>query len=357
MKRYEAISNLLKKEHRKTCPEKIKKRGFTQFCADKDQQNFYFENINLGYCSCLKTFSGRFFENVTAARVGGYIHNGSIMDISYSNGKIQPDVSDHKRRIYHEAKSIAAGQQLKIIREQFERFAQLQLLDVNPTPKIYFHFYRHNVQGMQRRKLSQEDLIEEIRKNIIYCVQTPFSVPLQFYLNPNKTRNNSDFLHNEYNYAESLPGRGFKSQHTTSISSDFLNELTINPEETLEKMGLNPENYTFKRKKVSGLKVNQKTISWFPLLVIEQKDYLSWLEQTRDKIKNDFLFMSELQDNNSLPLFNPNCDNPIGSGDYLPENTQDLESITERTVENIETVDSIQIPQEDADEEKEIPFC
>ncbi|HLD97959.1 MAG TPA: hypothetical protein VI815_01395 [Candidatus Nanoarchaeia archaeon] len=280
----------------------------------------------------IKTFSGQFFEYLTGARVGGYMHNGRVTDMGAERGGIQPDIADYKLESYKEVKSNVTGGQLKLLREQLEKMTLWHLAGYpDKLPKFDWVFYRHNIMRMVARELSEGQFLDEARKSVLYCVQVPFSVPMQLFLHSDRTPN---YVKREYHYGNASGNRGYANYHIISISSQFLDHLVTVPQETITALGLNPDDFKIEKRKVKGLKVNGKLIHWFPLLTVEYKDegYRNWFE-TEKPLLEEFVASSQVQVSSRLPILSPE-DKRFGNGDYLPESQQELTELLNSSQDN-----------------------
>jgi hypothetical protein len=279
----------------------------------------------------INVFSGAYFEKITAAIYGGVWHNQNSLELENNNHRFQPDISDFKSAIHYEVKGSAATQQLKMTREQIEKMALWQLIPHNQKyPKMISVFYRHNLRHLITGKKTTEDFIEEMRKEILYSIKTPLSIPLQFFLNPEKTR---DFLGNLYHYPNGNGNnnghKGCSYLHIQAISSNFLNELALKPEETLNLIGLNPDEYNINRRKVAGLKINNKNIFVFPMIDINLKDYNGWIKREEDTIREKLLYRVGEENIGDLPLFNPQRSIVFGNESCLSEGSS-LEEMVDK---------------------------
>ncbi|MFA5019843.1 MAG: hypothetical protein WC533_01950 [Candidatus Pacearchaeota archaeon] len=268
----------------------------------------------------ISSYSGSFFEYLTAAIFGGYLHQGRMFKLKGGRSSLQPDVSDHRKRIYYETKSCVQRDQLKLIREQMEKMRQWQIYDnKRPFPKIYFVLFRHKVTKMKNRGITQNQFLHEARKGVLYAIHAPFSIMLQFYINPTAT---NKYLLNEYCYSEirrDPNSGGYARRHVRSISGTFLNDLMVDPKATVESIGLCPDDYNFERRKVRGLVVNNQRVHSFPLWFISHRNYCDWVEKHRELLEEKLIEGLEVQDE-LLPLFSKS-DLPVGDRNYLPDNT------------------------------------
>lgn len=289
-----------------------------------DQMEFDFSNPrNNPYSTSITTFSGYCFEKISATIFGGYHHKGAI--ISYDNGEevIQPDVSNHRDRIYYEVKSCQWTSQLKLIRTQVERNLRWMLHeDSGEDTESNFVFYRHRIMNMQKRHLSKHELLDELLDGgVLYAVKTPISIPAQFFIHPDKI-NRKRYVLNTYDYSDRIK-YGYGSYQILSTSSVFLNDLIQNPEETLKVLGLNPDDFEIDKAKVKGIRINNKRLKEFPMIFIKQKDASKWIAENKEIF--EFLFGKIRDDEITLPQYDLN-DEVYGDPErYKPEGYSDEE--------------------------------
>lgn len=306
----------------------VKSRSFS-FPVESQQQMTLYDEAGFfqGYGDGIITFSGNFFERLTGARVGGTWHNQGVL--SMENGNIQPDISNHKKRVYWEVKQCFAGEKLKLIRNQVERMTLWQLYQGRGVlPKVNFTFFVHKVPGLIKRTRTKSDLLDELRKGILYSVQVPLSLPLQFFLSSKAI---NKFNVRNYDYSNSAETRGFATCHIFAISPHFLDGMILDPSHTLEEMDLDPEDYICNKSKLGNLRVNGKRIHQFPFLEVIHRDFDKWLNNNQDSLRGDFLNKIET-DYSELPLLN------LGKDVILDDSSvpmgEDLEQIVKQTGSN-----------------------
>ena len=289
-----------------------------------DQMEFNFSSFGKRpYSTSITTFSGYCFEKVTAAIFGGYHHKGAI--ISYDNGEevIQPDVSNHRDRIYYEVKSCQWTSQLKLIRTQIEKNLRWMLHeDSGEDTESNFVFYRHRIMNMQRRNLTKQELLDEMLDNgILYAIKTPISISAQFFLHPGKI-DKKRYVLNTYDYSDRIK-YGYGSYQILSTSAMFLNDLIKSPEDTIGNLGLDPDDFEVERARVSGIKINKRKLAEFPMMFIKQKDVRKWIAENKEIF--EFLFGKVRDENVTLPQYDPN-DEAYGDPErYKPKNYSECE--------------------------------
>jgi hypothetical protein len=209
---------------------------------------------------------------------GGKIHDG-IHNI-YEEYQIKPDIS-YGKNDWGEVKSCVVGNQQKLERNQLGKFASWMIHDKDPTFKFYF--FQHGVYDIKKRFESKEYLLEELRVNSLFCVQTPIQVPMQFFLKEGEM----EYRLGEYP-SDRSGNRGYNDKSILSISSTFLRNLLSKPIETLEAIALDANDYKIQKRTVKGLNVNHRKVSPFPLLIISnptKKSYKAWVEKERKSIE------------------------------------------------------------------------
>ncbi|MFA5992938.1 MAG: hypothetical protein WC796_04490 [Candidatus Pacearchaeota archaeon] len=259
----------------------------------------------------LGIFGAYCFERIAGAMLGGYHHHGCVTH--FHNGKqeigYQPDVADHKNRIYTEVKACVWGTDTKLIQEQLQTHCNWVLYSDpesdNPEnpPKCHYVFFRHNIKHAENRGLTRSAYLEELVKGgILYGIKVPLAIPLSFFI-PQPMEKPHGFPTRIYCYCRQYDPvyRGYAEKHIMSVSTRFLNMLVSNPEETLELIGFKSRKFSFSRSKVKGLRINRKQVHQFPFISIDFKDEgKEWLETSREQLRE---FSRERVYEDSLPRF------------------------------------------------------
>ena len=323
-------------------PVNLKKKSIS---ISYDQQSELFDTSTYSR-KAISVYSGSCFEKIAGAIFGGFHHGGRLTVVGNGDSTIQPDISDHKRRRYIEVKSRAQNQQPKFLREQIIKNLSWMLYDFSePRPKSYMALFNHNVLGMEKRNLKKQEYLEELtRGGILYGLFIPITISSQFFINPDKTQE-SGYLLREYNFDSSMSQRGYSSYHVVTFSSSFPRDLILEPEQTLEKIGFNPEDFKISRKKVKGLRINGKQVHQFPMLFMDgDLDY--WINENRERIEEQI--EEKTSEDITLPEFYDE-DSLFGDAkEFAP---------TKEQLSEIEPIPFDIPPEDDIDEdEEEIPF-
>jgi hypothetical protein len=228
-------------------------------------------------------FSGYCFELLSQAIFGNNHHNGGIFELEYGGATFQPDLFNSSGDLA-ETKSCNWRMQLKLIRKQMAGYATYAVK--NPDKEVDFCFHSHSIEKMKKRRMSRGEYVEEFPNSVCFSIKTPLVIPMCFYLNKScTTKNGLKLKLNEYD-AESSGKRGYRTSGTLSISSLFLPMLLHQTEETLEALHLNPDNFSFEKYIIEGIKFNKKEIQPFPLLEIKQKSRLDWVNDSRASLEH-----------------------------------------------------------------------
>ncbi len=222
-------------------------------------------------------YSGRLFENIAVSMFGGKL-NDEIHLIG-ENSAIKPDIK-YSDKHFAEVKSCVLGNPLKLEKEQLSKYAYNLISDGMPI--FDFYFFVHNAQGIIKNYSDRESLVDQIRKNIVFAVSTPFVIPVQFFNHPS----NNPFILNQYP-SDGTASRGYGDRDLLSISSKFLKQLFFDTQRTLNKLNLGSKDFEFKEYNVKGHKVNKKIISEFPFLQINMNslDYIKWFQQEKPHLE------------------------------------------------------------------------
>ncbi|MBI2148824.1 hypothetical protein HYU23_04025 [Candidatus Woesearchaeota archaeon] len=203
-----------------------------------------------------------------------------IFSLAIKNGdniKIKPDVVDLERNIYWESKCIANGGRLPLRDDQTAGYTALQRR--KPYPKINFMMFKHNVEDIRLNlERSADKLFSEICSNTQYAIVIPMSLIAEF-ADLSKLAERNDLV---YRYAPKriAPRKGRKdptSRHCLYVKNPILYGLLTEPEKVIKDLGLNPQEYTFKRvMSPDEFCVNDYLLRPFPILQIEDRDHESW---------------------------------------------------------------------------------
>jgi hypothetical protein len=283
MERSKKTEVLMKKLWASNFDESIKLET-KQITIPYDTQTELFDEPERDYTKAITVYSGTCFENLAGAIFGGFHHGGKSTSMSNGAGTIQPDISDHKNRRYIEVKSRCQNMQPKFLKEQIIKNLSWMLYDFSePRPRSYMALFSHNILGMQKRGLSRAEYLEELVKGgVLYGILMPIIIPAQFFVNPDKTEA-SGYMLNEYNYTPELEHRGYASCKIVSFSTRLPNDLILEPEQTLEKIGFDLKDFKISRRKVKGLRINNRQVHQFPMLLIDGK-LDKWIAQNKESI-------------------------------------------------------------------------
>jgi len=185
----------------------------------------------------------------------------------------EPDITDEKKGVLREVKSVKNGGGLNFSAEQISKYVLLQTKDYfKKPPKIRYELFRHNLKNLQKdfKKKGVEDLVSTLTSSIRYSVSLPFSVVFQFYAN-----------HNKYCYYHD----GSTYMECVKLNSSGLHTLLASPEEFIEGIGLPVERFKIEKRKFPGtVTMNGQTIPPFPMLFVYDNEYKSSFVNNLSKI-------------------------------------------------------------------------
>ena len=220
----------------------------------------------------LTTKSSRFFEILTQGIYGGGIKvrqniqkGKNLVDYSVC----EPDISS--ANFYREVKSTSNEDSLKLSDRQIAKYTTLAMQN-GDSKKITFEIFVHGLKKLQKNYSNQslEKLILDLSTSTKYNLSLPFS--LVFDLCFSKSKLVSKYLGDCYD-------------KLTRVKKSSLDKFFYYPEETLEYLGKDPEDFEIIKRKFSiENKMNGNVINSFPILIILDKNYESWVKQTRERI-------------------------------------------------------------------------
>ena len=136
---------------------------------------------------------------------------------------------------------------------------------INKESQIYFAFYRHSFKSIKSYRANENELFKDLSGKTLCSIVLPLSIILSLY----QSRNNNLV----YRYD------GERSYHCTSIRSLTLNKFLNFPEDIINTLELNSEDYIYQKVLspkdffIEGNKINQ-----FPIIVISDKEHEKWVK-------------------------------------------------------------------------------
>jgi len=252
-------------------------------------------NASLGGWDGNQVSMGNFYEAVTRAIWGGILvgtqfaeckNNGStptlfedLEDMVNWEGLseetlVKPDLLIPERS-WGESKSWRIDQSCHLLDGQVGRYEQIQKR--YPNYEVFFAFYGHRYFGIRDAEVSGLELFGDLCNGTKYAVRAPFSLIRAMHAGTGESNG-------ELSYRYS----GAKYQPCTMARIRIIRGLLECPEEIIEKLGLDPEDYAFQKvTSPYGIKVNtaglrpasELILDQFPVLVIRDKDHSKWVEK------------------------------------------------------------------------------
>lgn len=251
---------------------------------DRQQKQFFAEGSN-------NRRVGDFYELVTAGIFGGRTKNYVYVEADeegrlsgegivdwrvFGNGSgkvngVMPDVKDDKRKRMFEAKALFIGSDCILRDTQIESYKYLQLK--NPDYSLFVALYKHAVPEIKKFKGADDELTYELAMRTKFSVILPLSIGIHLH----DYRGRGIY---RYDIENKRPGTYFESPPATHILSGTINDILVDPEGFIQRVGLNPEDYRVSRK-MSPLeyKVLGNTVKPFPILWVQDKDPSLWMER------------------------------------------------------------------------------
>jgi len=197
----------------------------------------------------LKQHIGTFFVQLTHKLTGGEITDNGINDPIIGN----PDIINYKRNQAYEVKG-SIRRDRHIIRElQVEHYRQLQAQQYPlENPRVFYFLWNHNVRPVAT--LTEDELADALRKN------TTSSLVLSFDIIEAGT------LH--WTKVTPKVWQPYR-QLAATTRRRFFNE----PEDELERIGLDSKQYEITEKRFSGKRVYGKRVAPFRTFAIVNRKF------------------------------------------------------------------------------------
>lgn len=248
----------------------------------------------------LKVRLGYYFEVLTQMLRGGVVKQSHEVNgnSALTGLRSEPDVRDDTRRILYEAKGVSPGECLKLGDIQIAKYAHNQWGSCYQTPPIiFFEVFRHGINHLVRDFEGKplEDLVDTLSDKVKFGLVLSYDIIVALHRQRGKNTYTSRYNGDRWNTL-------------TRFLSPGLNAMLAYPEETLQSLGLDPDNYDlFKRRFPQDRIMNGKIIRPFPLLVAKRRNYLEWVEETRNSDGDYYLNLFTLEElvgsTNLGPLF------------------------------------------------------
>jgi len=217
---------------------------------------------------------GRFFEILAQGVYGGKI--GDFYEFNELNGEIkrsEPDITHKKINILREVKATYIKNSLQLRDKQMEKYFSLQFEDLFSTPPVIrFEIFRHNVKGPLNifNENGLEGVIKELTEGTRAMISFPFSIMYRIY---------------KANLPFTGRCKGEIFYNSTRFYASGLNYLLAEPEETFKKLKINPEFFEFEKKRFpDDVMLNEKGVTPFPILIINEKNSEAELEYLKETI-------------------------------------------------------------------------
>lgn len=222
-----------------------------------------------------KTSQGRFYEFLTAG-----IYGGKVSDVKYKldnetyRGSVKPDVVDLEKEIMWESKGFAIHYSCNMMNRQILGNMGLQLN--NPNFQFKYALYQHPIKGMNSTyRVSIEQLIKDLSQKTLFSIVLPLDIILHLSI-PGKQNGSNAVRH--YEGERDYP-------NCICLNKNFSRGIFLNPEETIEHIGLSQDDYSFERHVSPEMEINGNVLNPFPIIVVSRKNHFEWIQSfTRDKV-------------------------------------------------------------------------
>lgn len=240
---------------------------------------------------------GHFHEKIIYGIYGGKLKQiQKINSDLFKNNFSEPDLTTKKN--HFESKAVAPGGALNLLDKQIPKYAILQIGGFLKHKKyVRFEIFRHGIRKLHKNYKNDkiEELISDLSKTTKFMLSLPFS--LIFHLWSAETPFTSRYT-------------GDKWVPTTRFFSSGLNSMLAYPKETIEIIGLDPNEFIFKKRRFPmNVSINKNKLKPFPILKVFDKDPKQWLCEFKEKHKGknltdfiDEISKKEQNDNYGLPF-------------------------------------------------------
>lgn len=221
-----------------------------------------------------KTAQGRFYEFLTAGMYGGRLCDIKFkIDSNTYLGSVKPDVIDEENKIIWESKGFAIYYSCNIMNRQILGNMNLQL--GSPNYQFNYALYQHPIKGMNSTyQESIDTLIKDLSEKTLFSVVLPLEVILHLSIPGN---DNGAKAVRHYEGEKEYP-------NCICLNRSFTKRLFFNPEESMESIGLLPDDYSFKKYVSPSMEVNKNKINPFPIVFVSRKNGLEWVNNfSQDK--------------------------------------------------------------------------
>ncbi len=217
---------------------------------------------------------GDFYEHLNTAIFGGEHHSRE----QFEEGAFlvcEPDTTKHDERIHFESKAVCRNGDCKLSEYQTSKYLLLQNGNgLYKSPRIRYSIFLHNNKGISKRTGGKHKLIfSELSQNTDCLLSLPFSVILAIYRKKDYT---STWVRREQ-------GEIIEQDPMSRLRPKQIFQFMSEPENTLEYFSVNPEDYLIhKRQLPKGMRINNKEIKPFPILLVVHKNHAVWTEFFRE---------------------------------------------------------------------------
>ena len=234
-------------------------------------------------------YLSRAYEAMAAAIFGGklmhgYLYNGhkngpkSLRDAvnHYFDGAyVKPDLVDEKNGVVTEVKASLFVRALDLSPTQLDKYFRIQCSA--PKLRVRIIDFKHPVRKIKKIPRTQQEILTGLTSATSYCLVLPLSIVKELYY-----ANKSECP--EVRRLVYKAKEGKSSTPFTSVLSTTQQAFLRDPNEVLELLGFNPENFSFKRyrsdPKLHFYDSNYKIypVKPFPILEIREKAcyHTSW---------------------------------------------------------------------------------
>ena len=217
---------------------------------------------------------GEFYERLTEGIFGGS-RNPTRNHFYNSETLFCPDVVSNNFLI--ESKSVCYRNALKLTDTQTYHYLlqQCENFYTHSPLEIFFSIFSYNIKHPLRDLKKSEDplegLVQMLSQNTSFMLFLPFSV--------------ISYLHEPKNKFPKKTRGGFSDR--TDIPKYYLEKILISPKSAFKEIGIQGDNYLFFETRLSNnVHMNDCEVTSFPILIVQDKDYDSWLKKFKEEKKS-----------------------------------------------------------------------
>jgi len=226
-------------------------------------------------------YIGSFYEILAHGIFGGEYRG--VRPSASGNGEwsFLPDIITSDEVM--DAKAVSWDESLKIGDFQFDKYLVQQCTaEFISQRRIFIPMFKYNIRHPWTlfdtfKEHQLENIVRELAGKTGFMLLLPFSLAYKIH-------------HPEPPFEFITRYDGERYDNMTRFSTKGLKLMLTNPKECLERLNIDPEDYVIEKARLpDGMKMNQFSIKPFPMVLLKDRDYDSWLssfiEGNRERVE------------------------------------------------------------------------